>query len=167
MIKHILNEIFNFFFDTTIDKPKGKLENRVRCVDDRNWNSIDQSLQLNLGYIYEVKQTYICPNCRTKWYDIGCRSLGKRTTHDCSLREKTSLPGENIKWAYATRFTALVDGDLEKFEELKVLNEAIKGETKSLLKEEGGYKELMGEEVDKMKREIGLESELILKKVRK
>lgn len=85
----------------------------VRCIDDRDWNSPNQTMNLQYGSIYKVLDVIKCPSCGCISYDIGCRStLADKITHTVCAKTKNQIPGANFRWAKRERFVRAKFGDI-------------------------------------------------------
>lgn len=91
----------------------------VKCIDDRDWNTVNQTMHLQYGRIYKVLDVLKCPSCGCISYDIGCRSTTPdMITHTICAKTNNKLPGANFRWAKRERFVRAKFGDIN-VEELK------------------------------------------------
>lgn len=107
-----------------------KVGDIVKCINDRNWNNVDQSLNLMLGNKYKILMVIKCESCGGFSYDIGCRFYNKRIHSSCNNRNQlcgNQLPGMGIHLAGHFRFEKTTEEFLEHEIEEK-LEEAVKRE---------------------------------------
>lgn len=100
--------------------PKFKVGDIVKCIDDRDWNSPENSIPLVYGKTYKVLDVIYNKCCGLYAIDIGCKF--KNNAHT-KCKCKKEMVGLGIHWAYEARF---VKDDILGEEELKEqLEEAI------------------------------------------
>ncbi|HWY33226.1 MAG TPA: hypothetical protein VNX68_01190, partial [Nitrosopumilaceae archaeon] len=85
----------------------------VKCIDDREWNRIAQSVNLVFGHTYKIRQIIKCPSCGGYSYDIGCRFDNKSLFTSCTLNgTQIDMPGQGIHWAGNFRFARFEESEL-------------------------------------------------------
>ena len=95
-------------------KEYAKVGDTVKCIDDRDWNSDFQNMNIVYGNKYKVFNVLICPTCGSVCYDIGGRfTPSKYHSSYTSCNKKHDLPGYGIHWAGAFRFEKSVESASE------------------------------------------------------
>jgi hypothetical protein len=155
-----MKSVYKFFNWLFKRKPKLLFEGYIKCIDDRDWNFNSQSKNLNYGYVYEIVETWTCPDCKKVFYDIGSRNLIPPSsmyhffsTHRCETTglSYSRIPGEGIHWAEKTRFAQAKEGDFSKHRILEKLNNSL-GKTGKPISENP----TLDVTIENVKKELGL-----------
>ena len=106
-----------------------KVGDFIKCIDDRNWNSNQQSMKIQYGKTYKVLAVVKCPSCNTFSYDIGCRFDNPTTHTKCSIgmgKGEHELPFAGTHLAGIFRFEKTVADEASEKASKKEIEEKIK-----------------------------------------
>lgn len=99
----------------------------VKCIDDREWNNISQTLNISYGKNYKILMVVKCPTCGYVSYDIGSRFKNKKYYTTCSPSDH-NLPAQGVHLAAHFRFEKSIATEEELELELAELLKAEKYE---------------------------------------
>lgn len=93
-----------------------KVGDNIKCIDDRDWNSCEQTMNLKLGHTYKVLLVVKCPVCSCICYDIGCKFHNSTTYTECMIGKLNNheLPGMGIHLAGHFTFEKSVEAETEQ-----------------------------------------------------
>lgn len=112
-------------------EPEVKVGDIIICIDDRDWNNVNQSLQLVFKKSYKVQDITRC-KCGNA-YDIGCRFTDKNAHTRC-FAENILFVGAGIHWAGHFRFRKATPE--EESEHYRAQTEEIQSQIESLVANE-------------------------------
>lgn len=104
--------MFNNFFKKR--NPEIKIGDIVVCIDDREWNDCEQTIDLVYKKFYKILDINKC-NCKDEnIFDIGSRFINKIDRSYCS-KCNNILVGQGIHWAACYRFRKATEEEEKEY----------------------------------------------------
>ena len=100
-------------------KPKFKVGDTVKCIDDRNWNGPATDIKLIFGKTYKILDITYTSCCNEMCLDIGGRFVDTKQFTVCGVGKckHIEIQGMGVHWASSKRFALHTGAEEEEKEE--------------------------------------------------